>query len=914
MHIWGMDGDSAMPSATMHGVDVRDGARRKVFRADVQGLRMVAVVAVILDHLLGWPSGGFVGVDVFFVISGFLITSLLLREHDKTGSVSFVGFYRRRVKRILPAATLVVVATVGASYLLFSRVRATETLWDGIWASVFAANWHFAANGTDYFQPEVMVSPLQHYWSLSVEEQFYFVWPWLMVAVFWVAARVAARRGGMASSGTGRRIVGFTIAAIVIVSFVWSVRESAQSPTWAYFSTFSRAWELGLGAAIAVYAPLLKRIPDNWRPVLGWLGLAGIGAALFVVNDTLPFPGPWALLPVGATALVIAAGTGGPQRFLWPLTNPVSTYVGDASYSLYLWHWPVIVLLGACLPLTSPGALAVAAAVIIALSLASYHFFEDPIRRSRWLDPRPHHGTRRRRWRPSRMVAPKLITVALTTTAVTALVAFALAPRSAPAVPADDQTAVFLGDSYTVGAGSTEEPWPLAVSTAFGWTAQNLAAGGTGYVQTASTAGCGRDHCGNYLEESQKITGSPSVIIVSGGRNDPGDDVSAAAGELFSSLRSRFPGASIVAFSPWWDAGTPPASLASKAAGIQKAAEAAGVTYVDTGQPFAGHPEWISEDGVHPNADGYRALTSQLIPLLAQATGDQPRATDTPADVDALSARTDQIRAALKSTEWPTLTPAVDNLGDAARVPEWDQDHCLDVSADNVDACVYGDPSSSQSVALIGDSHAISYMPTLRGAFPDRRLQSLTMKQCPAAAVDVQLRTSQGSSDYPECDAHREWAMAWIADHKPQTVVLVDTWDTPTRMAGDETAANLQAYRAALTTTLNTLTATGSHVIVLASPPPGLNLADCKTPLSSPRDCVRTVPRSYLDWSQGLADAVSASSPADGTTLVPTLDWFCDGGSCPSFINDVAIFADGNHLTDPAAKAVAPLLVADLAQ
>ena len=257
-------------------------ARKAVFRADVQGLRMVAVVAVILDHLLHWPAGGFVGVDIFFVISGFLITGLLLREHERTGTISFWGFYRRRIKRILPAATVVVILTVAAGYLLLSRVRATDTLWDGIWASLFAANWNYATEGTDYFQPDVAVSPLQHYWSLSVEEQFYFVWPWLMLLILWVGAK--ARSGATSRSALA---VQLAIVAIVVGSFVWSVWETLSSPTWAYFSTFSRAWELGIGAAIAVFAKACARIPDGWRPALGWLGLGGIAVSLFVVTPSV---------------------------------------------------------------------------------------------------------------------------------------------------------------------------------------------------------------------------------------------------------------------------------------------------------------------------------------------------------------------------------------------------------------------------------------------------------------------------------------------------------------------------------------------------------------------------------------------------------------------------------------------------
>jgi peptidoglycan/LPS O-acetylase OafA/YrhL len=383
-----------MPTGAAVASFAPEGAKKTTFRPDIQGLRMIAVVAVILDHLIFWPSGGFVGVDVFFVISGFLITSLLLREHDKSGTISFSGFYRRRLKRILPAGMLVIVATVAVGFWLFNAFRAQQTLWDGVWATVFSANWHFAIVGTDYFQSDGPVSPLQHYWSLSVEEQFYFVWPWVMLGILALLAKLGLQRHS-------RRAVLVCILTISAASFAWSIYESTAAPTWAYFSTFSRAWELGLGAVIAVTAPWWSRIPSALRPVLGWVGLIGIVFSLFGISDEQAFPAPWAALPVTATALVIVAGTGGRQRFLWPIMNPVSSYLGDVSYSLYLWHFPVIIFLA---PFFSTGSIlyyAVCVAVMMVAAILCYHFIENPVRRSKWLEPRPKTARRRSRRRPA---------------------------------------------------------------------------------------------------------------------------------------------------------------------------------------------------------------------------------------------------------------------------------------------------------------------------------------------------------------------------------------------------------------------------------------------------------------------------------------------------------------------------------
>ncbi|WP_336857505.1 acyltransferase family protein [Sinomonas albida] len=348
-------------------------------RADIQGLRAFAVLAVVLDHLLHWPVGGFVGVDVFFVISGFLITGLLMREWEKTGRISFVDFYRRRARRILPAALLVTVATVAGAWFVLSEGKWRTVLWDGLWATLFSANWRFASTGTDYFAQGGAPSPLQHYWSLSVEEQFYFVWPWVMLGVLVLVTRVpGGGKGGRASAAV-------TIALISVGSLVWAFVESPSSPTTAYFSSFSRAWELGAGALLALAAPLLSNIPAPLRRLMAWSGIAGMTASLIVITPALTFPAPWALLPVTTTALAIAAGTGGPAPGNSLLTNRVSSYVGDISYSLYLWHFPVIILGQAIFPDGGWVFNTVALIVMFAISAAAYHSFEKPIMDSPWL-------------------------------------------------------------------------------------------------------------------------------------------------------------------------------------------------------------------------------------------------------------------------------------------------------------------------------------------------------------------------------------------------------------------------------------------------------------------------------------------------------------------------------------------------
>lgn len=442
-------------------------APKSNFRRDIQGLRAVAVLAVVADHLFKWPSGGFVGVDVFFVISGFLITGLLLKEHDRTGTISFTGFYKRRARRILPASIVTLAVTVAVTYLVFNVGRAQQVMFDGLWAAAFSANWRFAATGTDYFQASSPVSPLQHFWSLAVEEQFYFVWPWVMLLVFAVGARSLGW-----DTKRAHKAVGLAMAAIIIVSFSWALIESVGNPAVAYFSTFSRAWELGVGALLAAGAGLLARLPRSLRPILAYAGLAGIGWSIFNVSAAVAFPAPWAAVPVLATALVIAAGAGSEEEspWLWPLTNPVGVYVGTISFSLYLMHFPVIVVLASVVRPESPFYVPAAIALMAALSIGMYHLVEKPVLKSSWLSDSP-----RRPKAPASSIKPKLIgltVLAAVTACVTATavaepailhpVPVSAAPKAATPLAATAAAPASALDTQVdaVRAGLTASTWP----------------------------------------------------------------------------------------------------------------------------------------------------------------------------------------------------------------------------------------------------------------------------------------------------------------------------------------------------------------------------------------------------------------------------------------------------------------------
>jgi len=343
----------------------------------------VAVLLVALTHAgVGFLPGGFVGVDVFFVLSGFLITGLLLAEARAKGSVSLIDFYVRRARRILPAAALTLLATDVAAFFLLNFIRARDAVQDSLYAAGFSANFRFSARGIDYFAQGQPPSPLLHYWSLAVEEQFYFVWPAVLsVVLFGVALR---RRRCPIGARQLRRLL-LVVASLATLSLVWSMHQTATLPAAAYFSPLTRAWELGLGAALAVGASSLARVPSPVRLAMGWAGLLAIAAAAVGFSAQTPFPGSAALLPTVGTALAIVAGIGSTHSRLAAerlLALRPMCIVGDRSYAFYLWHWPVLILAAGYVghELSLPAKLGLLVGAFV-LSCASYALVENPIRR-----------------------------------------------------------------------------------------------------------------------------------------------------------------------------------------------------------------------------------------------------------------------------------------------------------------------------------------------------------------------------------------------------------------------------------------------------------------------------------------------------------------------------------------------------
>jgi peptidoglycan/LPS O-acetylase OafA/YrhL len=356
---------------------MEEGAPGRPFRPDIEGLRAVAVLAVVLFHAaVPRIAGGFVGVDVFFVLSGFLITGLLWREAVESGRVRLARFYAARVRRLLPAAITVLVATAAVATAVLPPLQVRTVLGDALASALYGGNYRLALQGTDYLADNKAPSPFQHYWSLGAEEQFYLLWPALLVL-----AAVLGRRLGRRSATP----VAAPVAALALVtgaSFAGSVAWTSTSPPWAYFSLPSRAWELGVGGLVALGVPLWRRLPRALAGVSGWAGLALVLGSCVLLSSSTPFPGTAALAPVLGTALVIAAGCAAP---LWGAgavlgLRPLRT-VGRVSYSWYLWHWPVLVLVPAVLghPLGLAGRLA-AAAVSGVLAAGTLVLVENPVR------------------------------------------------------------------------------------------------------------------------------------------------------------------------------------------------------------------------------------------------------------------------------------------------------------------------------------------------------------------------------------------------------------------------------------------------------------------------------------------------------------------------------------------------------
>jgi peptidoglycan/LPS O-acetylase OafA/YrhL len=353
----------------------------KEFRPDVEGLRALTLFAILAFHAdVPGLGGGFIGPDVFFVISGFVITGQLWREVSTTGTLELRKFYGSRARRLLPVSATVGVVTVIASAVLLPLLQARSVIYDAIACALYVPNFWFIAQGVHYFGGHLPPSPFQHYWTLGVEEQFYLLWPPLIIGTAWLTRRM--RRRTDADTPLSKRPYMVVLVLVAAVSFALSLVTTYVMPAVAYFSLPTRAWDFPLGALVALTVGQWRRLPPRVAAITGWTGLGLILLACNQLTADTPYPGTAALFPVLGSVLVIGAGCALPTKGCGRILSVAPMReIGRLSYSWYLWHWPVLVLTPVLLghPLGLVGRLA---AVLVSggLGMLTLRFIENPLR------------------------------------------------------------------------------------------------------------------------------------------------------------------------------------------------------------------------------------------------------------------------------------------------------------------------------------------------------------------------------------------------------------------------------------------------------------------------------------------------------------------------------------------------------
>lgn len=310
--------------------------QNRKFRPDIEGLRAIAVLAVVISHSKLGLESGFIGVDIFFVISGFLITSHLYKEAVQTNTISLKAFYARRIIRILPASIVVILLTILSSYFWLSPLQFLNYVMDGLWSTFSAMNYRLIGTSTDYFNSATIPSPLQHYWSLAIEEQFYLILPLFLL----ILTKLFSKKKYFKS------LLSVLFSVIILVSLYFSYTVTKSEQTIAYFALHTRVWELAVGSLLAININFFGNIKPKISGAFSWLGILGLLAGFVLINQKTPFPDIWALIPVISTALIIAMNTNynkfGSEVILG---SKVFQWIGKISYSWYLVHFPLFIIL-----------------------------------------------------------------------------------------------------------------------------------------------------------------------------------------------------------------------------------------------------------------------------------------------------------------------------------------------------------------------------------------------------------------------------------------------------------------------------------------------------------------------------------------------------------------------------------------
>ncbi|MBV1880395.1 MAG: acyltransferase [Pseudomonadales bacterium] len=367
-----------------------------ILRRDLQGLRAIAILVVILAHAgFTMTPGGFIGVDVFFVLSGYLITGVLLRELEKTGRIAFISFYARRLKRLLPALALMIIVSSGFAIWLLSEAEARSQLASSPFAVTWISNFYFNFVTFDYFDELSNRDMFLHTWSLGVEEQFYFIWPMILLFLYWLGIKSQSTNQSTNQSPFDVMLAGliFAFIASLLLSLYWS----KTFPLSAFYLMPSRIWQFAMGAIVYRFFQCSSTSKDRVTQLFGnvftsvtlSVGLVLIVGSAIALNPGLVYPGLWALFPSFGAALIIVAGYALPKDSGGLLAHPVLVWLGDRSYSLYLWHWPIF-MIGFSLGLKGQ-VVPTIGMILLSMLVAtlSYQLIERPFWKGRWSHAKP---------------------------------------------------------------------------------------------------------------------------------------------------------------------------------------------------------------------------------------------------------------------------------------------------------------------------------------------------------------------------------------------------------------------------------------------------------------------------------------------------------------------------------------------
>lgn len=932
-------------------IDAASGRPAQAFRPEIQGLRAIAVLAVLVYHL--WPAalpGGYVGVDVFFVVSGYLITGGLFGEAMATGRIAVGAFYARRIRRLLPAATgVLVAAAILLAWLPPTRWQAGSA--EIVASAFYVQNWWLAERAVDYLASADAPGLLTHFWSLAIEEQYYIAWPLLLcLALSWPGARSKPRQA-FVWLGVG----------IVLLSLSYSVWLTGTRPALAYFSTFTRAWELGLGGLLAV---ALRWHPSGsgLRDLLGGVGLVAILASMLVFDGTTAFPGIAALWPVLGTMAVLAAGCSD-RRFsaFGLLARPVFQYIGGISYSLYLWHWPVIVL-HAALTGRSPDVLEGIAVLVIAglLAHASKVGIEDRFRSAKahaqpgWTVPAGAllaaclvlsvgAALAGLGWRDNRLVDdgpgfarhPGAAVLAGEVDAIGE--SFLPVPEAAGSdlpAPFTDGCLASGGVAASCRYGAADAPIRIALvgdRAAAQWqpTLEVLARHNGWRLDLFANPGCAlgvatTDGCREWQAglETALRTGSFRLALLaqsSRRRIDGVADDESLVEALDSGLQMF--AANVVA------SGTPLAlvrgvpdladacedsgglrecsrdraqALAAYDPILVAAAQLSGVELFDLTDALCGPASCAAVVGnvIVYRDDGY--LTATYARSLAQA----------------FATRMQEL-AGLEAIDVPTPAGLVryGNLGVLATRagrddPDLYRDDChVDRDSVHPEHCLYGDPDSDVHIALVGDSHAAQWLPPLQ-AQAEREgwaLYSFTKSACSFTDAVVVIE----GSEYLSCTEWNRNLLDALRELRPSLVVTSQSRGHQAHGAADAEAGR-RMLAEGLLSRWRALREADIPVLVIADTP----WMRVHVP-----DCIAAGPERGDSCDTRLADALGMPDPIllamQSTPDVVFADLnphICTQTHCPAFADGEVVWRDQHHLTASYARGLAPVLAPVLRQ